>query len=324
MLNNTIHPEVVGLGAMNADRLYQVERLTIDEETIILESKLSPGGSAANTIHGMAKLGIIAGFIGAIGEDSDGRMLIDTFHHFGVDTSRVRIKERTPTGLALCLSDQCGKRAIYVQPGANNLLTLEDIDINYVNHVPLLHTSSFVSDRQFSMQQEVFKRLNPSVRISFAPGSLYAVKGLDALIPLLEKTYVLFLNEEELRQITGKDIADGTEICLQQGCKIIAVTLGSGTGYKGKTAACYIRDADAEYVVAAVNERVPVVDTTGAGDAFAAGFLYGILREKSREVCGRIGDIVARFCISQAGARDGLPDLEQLKERYRQIYGEEL
>jgi ribokinase len=66
------------------------------------------------------------------------------------------------------------------------------------------------------------------------------------------------------------------------------------------------------------------VDTTGAGDAFAAGFLYGLLKKKNLEICGRLGDIVAQFSIKKVGARAGLPTLAQLSRRYRELYHEAL
>lgn len=323
--DNSIHPEVVGLGAINADRLYRVERLTVDGETTVIESKFSPGGSAANTIHGLAKLGVRTGYIGAIGEDIEGKRLINTFNLIGVDTGRIRFKESAQTGLALCLSDLSGHRAIYVLPGANNLLTLKDIDVDYINNARFFHTSSFVDKRQFDVQVELMKIIKPSVRVSFAPGELYAVKGLKALTPLLEKTDVLFLNQNEIKQITGKDFDAGADICLNLGCKIVAVTLGKGMNYRGVIASSYIRDARGEYLVKTVDQKTgPAVDTTGAGDAFAAGFLYGLLQEKGLEVCGRIGDIMARSTITCLGATDGLPTLNRLAEQYWQMYREEL
>jgi ribokinase len=90
-------------------------------------------------------------------------------------------------------------------------------------------------------------------------------------------------------------------------------------------AACYIRDSDNEYFIESPHQKVESEpETTGAGDAFAAGFLYGLLKEKELEVCGRLGDIVAQFAISQAGARPGLPTLEQLSGQYRELYKREL
>lgn len=310
---------------MNLDRLCRVERLTVDEESTIIESTISPGGSAANTIYGLSRLGVKTGFIGAIGEDSDGRVLLDSFHKAKVDTSRMRIKDESQTGVALCLSDKSGMRAIYLLPGANNLLFHEDIDTDYINQTKIFHVSSFVNEKQYKMVKKLVTKLEPSVKLSFAPGALYAAKGLEALTPILKRTYVLFINSSELKQITGEDMKKGTRICLELGCQMVVVTLGKGTQYSGRKTTSYIRDRNKRYVVEAVKQdKATVVDTTGAGDAFSAGFLYGLLKGKDPQKCGRIGDIVAKFCISAVGARDGLPTRQQLYARYQQIYAEKL
>ena len=79
--------EVVGLGALNIDRLYQVERILEDGEAVVNETLASPGGSAANTIYGLAKLGVATGFAGVVSDDTEGQMLIQDFQKVGVDTS---------------------------------------------------------------------------------------------------------------------------------------------------------------------------------------------------------------------------------------------
>jgi len=127
--------KVVGLGALNMDRLYQVERVLVDGEAVVNEPILSPGGSAANTIYGLAKLGVNTGFAGVIGNDAEGKILVQDFEEVGVDTSQIRVKPHTKTGSVLCLSDSSGKRSPYVLPGANNLLTMEDLDLDYINQV---------------------------------------------------------------------------------------------------------------------------------------------------------------------------------------------
>ena len=75
--------EVVGLGALNIDHIYQVERILDDGEAVVSESKSAPGGSAANTIYGLAKLGVNTGFIGVLGDDAEGRMLVQDFQKSG-------------------------------------------------------------------------------------------------------------------------------------------------------------------------------------------------------------------------------------------------
>jgi len=324
--------EVIGLGALNIDHLYQVERILEDGEVVVVESKLSPGGSAANTIYGVAKLGVSTGFIGVVGDDADGRILLEHFQKVGVDTGQIKIKREAKTGSVLCLSDRLGRRSLYVLPGANNLLTINDLDLTYIKQAEVLHLSSFADEKQFKVSLGLINRLDSSTEISFAPGAIYATKGLKALSPILAKTHVLFINQNEIRQLTGKDVIVGAESCLKQGCHIVAVTLGSGTqlklskgaSHRTITATCYIREAECEYVVEPGNQLAPGVDTTGAGDAFATGFLYGLLKGKGLEECGCLGNATAQFSTTKIGAREGLPTLNELAQRYRELYSGQL
>jgi len=317
--------EVVGLGALNIDYLYKVERVLDDGEAVVEESASSPGGSAANTVYGLAKLGVNTGFIGVVGDDAEGKILLQDFQKAGVDISQIRVKHKVKTGSVLCLSDRLGRRSLYVLPGANNLLTMDDLDLTYINQARMLHISSFADDRQFKTLLELINRFDSSTKVSFAPGALYASKGLRALAPILSRAYVLFINQNEIEQLTKEDVITGAESCLKQGCHIIAVTLGRGMTLElGKPAACYIRDAENEYVIEPSRNIVPQVDTTGAGDAFATGFLYGLLKGRGLEECGRLGDIVARFSITKLGTRQGLPTFNELAQRYQTLYGKQL
>lgn len=317
--------EVIGLGALNIDYLYKVERILGDGETVVNEAKSSPGGSAANTIYGLAKLGVKTGFSGVVGDDAEGKILLHDFQKAGVDIGQIRVKPGAKTGSVLCLSDRLGRRSLYVIPGANNLLTIDDLELDYINQARMLHLSSFVDDRQFKVLLEVIDRLDSSVKVGFAPGALYTAKGLKALAPMLRRTHVLFINQNEIRQLTGGDVIAGTESCLNQGCHIVAVTLGKGSRLRKTTAVCYIRDAEDEYVVESGSRDIGVeVDTTGAGDAFAAGFLYGLLKEEGLRQCGLLGDIVARSSITKLGTRQGFPTLNELAQCYQELYNERL
>jgi len=310
--------QVIGVGALNIDHIYKVERILDDGEAVVEEAESFPGGSAANTIYGLAKLGVSAGFCGVVGDDAEGRILLEDFQGVGVDTSRIKVKPKAKTGSVLCLSDRRDKRSLYVLPGANNLLTIDDLDLSYINQAGVLHLSSFADNRQFQVLLELMDKLDPSIKISFAPGALYAIKGLKALAPILRRTYLLFLNQNELRQLTGEDVAAGAETCLKQGCQKVAVTLGKGGKLRNTTTVGYIRDAEKEYVIKP-RDIGAGMDTTGAGDAFAAGFLYGLINNKGLEECGRLGDVVAQFSISQMGARKGLPTPTELAQRYQEL-----
>jgi ribokinase len=321
--------EVVGLGALNIDRVYRVERLLTDGEAVADWAGAFPGGSAANTIYGLSRLGVSAGFTGMVGDDDEGRMVTEDFAAAGVDTSRIRTTPQARTGSVLCLSDRLGRRSLYVTPGANDRLTMDDLDLDYLNRAGLVHLSSFVGEGQFELSLAVAGALNQEVRLSFAPGALYIRKGLKALRPILERTYVLFTNRDEIDGLTGEGMVNSARICLEQGCKIVAVTLGKGARLKlgksgaGRTVSMvgYVRDTENEYIISAgEGDGESPADTTGAGDAFAAGFLYGLLKGKGLDECGRLGNTVARGSLSQPGARQGLPTPEQLAQRYQELY----
>jgi ribokinase len=316
---------VVGFGAMNIDHLCQVKELVVDGEHSVTDFKSIPGGSAANTIYGLARLGLKTGFVGAIGADKSGKALLDDFKTIAVDTSQIRIK-KAETGSTTCISDKLGRRAIYVSPGANNLLDQKDIDMAYLNQAQIVHMSSFADDRQLKLQATAVKKLKDSVKLSLAPGMIYVSKGLKALTPLVKKTFVVFLNREEIERLTGKDFQAGARELVKTGCRIVVVTLGKGLD-KDKTGmiTAYIYDGEKEYeIISQTASQKSPLETTGAGDAFAAGFLFGLLRGEKIHNCGLFGDITAGFAIKKVGARTGLPTLSQLSREYLKRSGHRL
>ena len=325
--------EVIGLGALNIDHFYRVERILDDGEAVVEETASFPGGSAANTIYGLAKLGVRAGFAGVVSDDPEGKILLEDFQKAGADTSQIRVKNGAKTGSTLCLSDRLGRRSLYIIPGANNLLTMDDLNLTYLNQAKILHISSFADERQFKILLELLSKLEPSIKVSFSPGALYAIKDIKALSTILAKTYLLFANQDEIRQLTGEDVIAGAGSCLEQGCHIVVVTLGEGMrleidkggSHREVAATCYIREAENEYVIEPPDQdMVSKIDATGAGDAFSAGFLYGLLKGKGLEECGHLGDIMARLSITKLGTRQGLPTFNQLDHRYQELYKEAL
>ncbi len=314
--------EIIGLGALNIDQIYGVPQILTEGEVAIDSFLSALGGSAANTIYGLAQLGVTAGFVGAVGDDEAGHWMIQDFQKVGVDTTHIKVKGEAQTGSVMCLSDRRGGRALYVSPGANNVLEMEDIDLAYLNRARVLHLSSFANEKQLNLQLKLVSELNPSVKLSFAPGTLYSALGLRDLAPLLRRTWILFVNQLELEQLTGEGPPEGGRLCLEQGCRMVAATMGKGEVLEGgRLAASYIFTGEQEYLIEG-QQPGEVKDTTGAGDAFAAGFLYGWLRGKGPQQCGYLGDLMASFCIARIGARAGLPKLAELASKYERLYGQ--
>ncbi len=297
--------DVVGFGALNMDKLFRVNKIAkAEEEGFIIDCEEACGGSAANTIVGLARLGCKVGFIGKVASDREGLMLVEDFRNEDVDVNSIIQAKNGRSGSVMGFVDKNGERALYVDPGVNDTIEFNEIDKEYVLQSKFLHLTSFIGEKSFLSQKKLVAVLPKSVKISLDPGELYARRGLTALEPIIKRAFVLMPNLKELELLTGMhDYAMGADFLIGRGVKIVAVKLGG----KG----CYVTDGKEEHLIKAF--KVKVVDTTGAGDAFCAGFLFGLISGESLYECGRIGNFVASRCIMKMGARPGLPRLEDLK-----------
>jgi ribokinase len=296
--------DVVGVGALNLDKLFKVNLIAKEEEeACVLDFKESGGGSAANTVVGLARLELRTGFVGNVAADREGKFLLDEFGKEGVDINGITISKIGRSGTVMGYIDPKGDRALYVDPGVNDQLDFDDINLEYVSGTEFLHLSSFVAEKPFNAQKRLVAKVS-DVKICFDPGALYARKGLATLKPLIKRCYAVFPNENEVMLLTGQDYREGAKKLIELGAELVAVKLGK----KG----CYVSDGNESHLIDAY--RVEAVDTTGAGDAFCAGFIYGLIQRKDLYECGKLGNFVASRCVSKMGARTGLPKLVDLKE----------
>ena len=295
--------DVVGFGALNVDKLCHVNRIACGgEESFILSTNEAAGGSAANTIVGLARLGIKTGFIGKVANDHEGRLLLNDFRREGVNTDGITVVKQGRSGNVTAFVDKTGERALYVHPSVNDTLTLKDIDLEYAERTEFMHLAS-MDEKPFRTQRQLVEML-PNVNISLDPGEIYARKGIAKLAPILKRCSVFMPSENELRILTGKHFRQGAAILLEHGVSMVAVKLGR----KG----CYVTNGEESHLIEPFDAKP--VDKTGAGDAFCAGFLYGLVRKKDLFECGRLGNFVASRCIAKIGARAGLPRASDLKD----------
>jgi ribokinase len=298
--------DVIGFGALNVDKIYQVPRIAKEgEETFVLDFQETPGGSAANTIVGLAKLGLKTGFIGKVADDYEGQLLINDFKREDVNTDGIVVVKEGRSGVVTAYVDKKGERALYVHPSVNDSLTFEQINLEYAKQARFLHLTS-VDEKPFQAQKKLIEEVS-DVKVSLDPGEIYARKGLTKLRSLIKKSFVVLPSEGELKMLTGKRWKEGAKMLVKKGAGIVAVKLGE----KG----CYVTDGKEAHLIEPF--KVNVVDTTGAGDAFSAGFLYGLINGKDLYQCGRLGNFVASCCVTKVGARTGLPTLSDLKDILR-------
>lgn len=290
--------DVTGFGALNLDKILYVDKIPgRDEEGFIGSVEYFPGGSAANTIVGLSRLGLSTAYIGRVGNDADGTRLLADMQGEGVDAAGIRVAVGR-SGTCLIMVDRRGDRAILVDPGVNDTVDYGEIDVDSVSKSGFIHFTSFVcrdSQASFEAQKKLAARVDAD--ISFDPGTLYAERGLSEMRPIIRRCRVVLLSEHELRLMTGFGVEEGAEALVAEGVEIVAVKLGE----RG----CYVTDGKHAFTTPAYS--VNVVDTTGAGDAFNAGFIYGLRRGRSLADCSRLGNRVAAYCIQERGARAGLP-----------------
>jgi ribokinase len=300
--------DVIGLGALNIDELFLVDELIKDDEIVVNSSIVSCGGSAANTIYALAKLGLKAGFIGVVGDDSQGAFILKDFKSQGVDISKIRKVKNQPTGKALGFVDKKGKRSLYILVGANLYLTQEDIDFSYINQAKVLHMSSLKG--KIDLQSYAVSKLKDSLILSFAPGAVLVREGLAKLSQILKRVNILFLNSKELFVLTQeKNIETAFLKLLDYGVETIVLTQGESP--------TIIRTKENTYHIPCEFKVEVVKDTTGAGDAYAGGFLFGLIKGYDLVNSARLGHLVASYSIQGIGARSNLPTYEQLITSYK-------
>lgn len=310
--------QVVGFGALNWDDIRQVDEIVgPGGESSGTVLKGSPGGSAANTTVGLSRLGGDTAFVGAVGNDETGRHIIETLENESVEPLVV-VKEGH-TGNCTILVDRKGERSIFVFPEVNDTISLKEMPgstLKAIEEADYFYSSTFACTRSFESlmtQLELSKRVK---RFVFSPGTLYTDPGSivvrnkkEVINALFENTDILFLNHEEIRMLTGQNnCSSAAKKLMEEHRKIstIAVTIGE----KG----CYVA-ADGDEVTVPSFRPEKIMDTVGAGDSFAAGFMFGLINGKNPKTCGEIGNYVASKVIGKTGARDGLPSLNDPRIR---------
>lgn len=307
--------DIVGFGALNLDKLFHVNSIAHeDEESYITDKTESCGGSAANTIIGLSRLGNSTGFIGKVAADTEGSILLNNLQNENVDTQEVHISDNERSGIVSGFVDDQGQRALYVDPGVNDCIKIEEVNIDYINKSKILHLSSFVGNRyknSIMSQEAILNQISNHVSVSFDPGRLYIQRGLKFLDKFLSKTDILLINNGELKELTNRSetskdqemIMDCEMIQEEYGIDVVVVKLGSTGSYVSNSTESKFIDAF----------DVECVDTTGAGDAFNAGFLHSHIRGESVDKSALIGNLVASHCVREYGATQGLPDISKLE-----------
>jgi len=324
-IHNAKHYDVVGIGNAMVDILSREAEAFIGEHqlnkgnmtlvaldrsnflrSVIGPSHMESGGSAANTIVGVADLGGRTGFIGKVGVDELGQVFREDIRAAGVTFDVPSAVEELVGGQGDLATARCiiivtpdAVRTMNTYLGAAAYLYPDDIDANLIASAKVLYCEGYIWDVPITKQAirgaiDIARRAD--TEISFTLSDTRCVsRHLREWHELLDGSIdILFGNEAELAELTGAtSLAESVEI-VRQKCKVVCAT-------RGKHGSLVVTQDE---IIEIAPYAVPVrVDTTGAGDMYAAGFLYGYTAGLDLELCGRLASVVAGEIITQHGAR---------------------
>jgi len=312
--------DVICIGAALVDMIARVERHPEkDDEVFVSELKLLSGGAAANTAYACGRLGLKTAFIGKLGEnDAFKNKILDDFRIGNVETRFIKYSKEKGTGSAYVALNPEGERRIYAHSGAANLLSENEILEKELISTRVIFLSSLKNIKPFIKAGKIGKKFNIPVILN--PGMLIIDQGINNIKVLLEHIDILILSRKEFSTLFRTSInyknvdlvREYADKLLSLGVRVIIITLGE------KGALLITKEMSELIDPYPVDE---VIDTTGAGDSFSAGFILGFTKSLDFDFNPlrsyvRLGNFVASRCIRKLGARNGIPNYEELKELY--------
>ncbi len=264
----------------------------IAEKSKNLPKSMASGGSAANTIHGLARLGTEAAFIGTVGNDELGKFFNDDL--LSSKIKPLLIISENNTGLASTLISKDGERTFGTFLGAAIELSEDSLSENSFAGYDIFHIEGYLVQNHKLVEQALkFAKAN-GMKVSIDLASYNVVEdNLDFLKDMI-KNYVdiVFANEEEAKAFTGLE----PEEALEQISNMVDIAVVK-VGKEGS----FIKSGNEKLKIGVIDTTV--VDTTGAGDLYAAGFLHGIVNNKDFEYSGKLGSLLAGTVIQDLGAK---------------------
>ena len=260
------------------------------------------GGSAANTLSGVASFGGRAAYIGRVRDDILGESFAHDLKSLGVHFSDARAREGDPTGRCLIVVTPDAQRTMNTYLGASASLGVDDLDLDLVRQAKVTFLEGYLFDRDpakeaFRLAAETAHAAGRKVALTLSDGFCVDRHREDFLALVESGVDILFANEDEITRLYGVESYEEGLEAVRGVCEIAAITRGE----KGST----IVTAD-EWNPVDAHPVTDLIDTTGAGDLYAAGFLWGWSQDRPLADCGKLGSVAAAAVLGHMGPRPGL------------------
>ncbi len=304
--------DVVGFGSLCIDFVFKIGKYPKKgSSNLSMASIIDCGGTMGNFLVGCSRLGLRCGVIGIVGGDRYGQMIVERLRASSVDTSMLVVDERGPTAKVVCIVDRRGERTFIVDPGVQKNVVLPEGAKEYVIKCRAFHTDCLSVRHAASLLEEARRHgVMTSADVGFLAEHAIQLVEEGWVCDVVKWCDLVFVSEANAKRLfPSLSLSDVLSKILEQGVKVVVATLGR----RG----CVV--ADGSKVVRVRAFEVDVVDTTGAGDAFEAGFIFSLLRGLEPREAALFGCAVAAIKCTRLGAQAGLPTLDEvrafLKER---------
>ena len=267
--------------------------------------ELHTGGCDSNTGYALNKLGISTGLMGKVGTDGFGDFVIDYIKGSGLDTRGIKRTSSVNTSATMVMVSADGERTFFHYLGANAELCYDDVDFDIVREAKILHIAgAFLMPKFDGKATAMVLKQAREWGIITSLDTAWDSKGnwMNVLEPCLSHLDIFMPSIEEARMITGKETpSEIAEFLLSYGIGTVALKMGE----RGS----YIRTQDWEMSVPIY--KIDSVDATGAGDAFAAGFLAGVSKNWDPREAVKLANAVGACCVTAMGATAGMKNMQE-------------
>jgi len=276
-----------GMQLINTERSQEINDAVSNFSKI-----MATGGSASNTINGITRLGMNGGFVGKIGKDDIGLFFTNDSVNNGVKPHL--LTSETPSGRCTVLVSPDTERTLCTYLGAACELEASDLNVEMFQGYDIFHIEGYLVQNHDLIRTAVSLAKQAGLKVSVDLASYNVVEdNLDFLQEIIHKYVdIVFANEEEARAFTGKEPEEALNE-ISEHCQIAIVKVGKDGSY--------IKSGDTKLQIQ--SRKSNCIDTTGAGDLYASGFLFGLANNYSLEVCGRIGSLISGNVVEVIGAK---------------------
>ncbi len=293
-----LYPEIAGIGYCGLDYISVVPRIPVDGKVEIMDCMTQGGGPSATAVVTAARLGAKTAFMGAVGDDERGGMILKELAKEGVDIRGVKVRGGGVSPVSFCWVEATGgKRSIAWTKGSVQSLHPSEVDMDLIKNAKALHLDAHQTEAAIAAAEAARKN---GVTVSLDAGTI--LPGIEKLIKI---SNIIIASEEFALDYTGESCLEkAVKKLFNNKCVFSGATMGDrgAVGYDGKS------------IINQSPFEVDAADTTGAGDVFHGAFIFKYIKGGKWDECMQFSSAASALKCRSLGGRTGIPSLSETEK----------